>query len=425
MEFIEVASGAIIDKLKTILDQDVAVTDLEGNIAADSEMKYFGKFVPGARDAIRQNQTLKIPAEQLEMEQDGWATPLVYDKQIVGSLVVKNAQTTSAEQIPLARSLAELLIHQVMVLRLLPQTAQMLDKFFHDILEEAGADQEKLMEQSRFLDSHYYQTKLDSNRIVILVNIPGFWEKILGTNIFAPAEENSKIANVKESLRQTLKPYASQQGDVLVVYFSGDNFVVLLAEPTAAQKTYEKISKEIKILRDAMRRKTQEEIKIALPPFHAGLSGLIRSYHIAKDMLSLAQKLMTEKSVILEEDIVLPRLISFLPREERQNFSIKYLDGILKEPALLSTLSAYFAADLNLKETAHNLNIHKNTLYYRFEKIRKQIGLDPRSFHNAVMLSVALLIQELDKNRGGEKQDTAVSAKIPKTEPEPLEGFRQ
>ena len=36
MDFIELASGAIIDKLKSVLDQDVAVADLTGNIVADS-----------------------------------------------------------------------------------------------------------------------------------------------------------------------------------------------------------------------------------------------------------------------------------------------------------------------------------------------------------------------------------------------------
>src|SRR3989344_1375721 len=133
MNFIELASSAIIDKLKNILDQDVAVTDLEGTVVADSEVKYFGKHLPTTVQALRQNKTIQIPKGELDGDGLAWATPLVYDNQIVGSLVLKDNGRANEEQIALARSLAELLIHHVMVLRMLPTSSQVLDKFFYDL----------------------------------------------------------------------------------------------------------------------------------------------------------------------------------------------------------------------------------------------------------------------------------------------------
>lgn len=404
MEFIEIAAAAIIDKLKSLLDKDVAVTDLAGNVVADSEMKYFGKHLPAAATAIQQNNTVKVSAQQLEDDEPGWATPLVYDKAMVGSLVIKHGNKITEDQVPLARSLAELLIHQVMVLRVLPSTSQVLDKFFHDLLEESQENREKSIEQSRFLDAHYYQTRLESSRIIIFVNIKGFWQKTLGANIVLTPEENSKIANYKEQLLQMTKQIAAHAEDILVLYFSGDNFIILIGENKDPEKFFEKIQKEIRTLHGAIKTKLGEEAKISLAPFYPGLDGFIESYQEGKVILSLGQKLFPQNEVYLPNDMLVARLLSGIPKKDQKMFVQYYLNGVLQESSLLTTLNAYFAADLNLKETARNLNIHKNTLYYRFEKIRKQIGLDPRSFHNAVKLSLALLIHQMSTE---EKTDSA------------------
>src|SRR3989338_2692353 len=180
MDFIELASGAIIDKLKSVLDQDVAVADLTGNIVADSEIKNFGRHVPSTREAVRESKTLRVPGGELGDQTPAWATPLVYDNQTVGSLILKDPQSKmTEEQVALAKSLAELLIHQVMVLKQLPTTSQVLDKFFFDLFEGAQSDKQKLLDQSRFLDIHYYKIGLDRDRVVVLVNFPGFWQKLL------------------------------------------------------------------------------------------------------------------------------------------------------------------------------------------------------------------------------------------------------
>ena len=204
MTFIELAAGAIIDKLKSIMDQDVAITDLEGLVVADSEVKNYGKHLPTTALALKQNRTIAIPKGEFEAETSAWATPLIYDNQTVGVLVIKDNGKTTEEQIMLARSLTELLIHQVMVLRMLPTTSQVLDKFFYDLLEGTDRDKQKLMEQSRFLDMHYYKVGLDANRIVVLVHFPGFWQKILGSNVVPQEEERARVEKYKEGLKNTL-----------------------------------------------------------------------------------------------------------------------------------------------------------------------------------------------------------------------------
>ena len=57
-------------------------------------------------------------------------------------------------------------------------------------------------------------------------------------------------------------------------------------------------------------------------------------------------------------------------------------------------LRTYFARDLSLQKTCAALFIHKNTLQYRLNRIRKDCGLDPRVFRDAALLYLALQAED-------------------------------
>ena len=408
MNFIELASGAIIDKLKTILDQDVAIADLGGNIVADSEVKNFGKHLPSTAMALKENRTTALTKGEMGTEVSAWAAPLVYDNQTVGCLILKDNGRMSEDQIGLAKSLAELLIHQVMVLRMLPTTSQVLDKFFYDLFEGLPADKQKLLEQSRFLDIHYYKVGLDRDRIVVMLNFPGFWQKLLGQNIVPQEAEQAKVEHYKQIIQQLFKPYAESLDDILVTYFSGDNFSVLITAGKDGQKNYEKIVENAATIPVLIKNSLDEPAtSVAVPNFLPGLDGLLRGYQQAKITLELGKKLYPSNQVFFYNEIILAKLINQIPRTEQEYFTNYHLKGLLKKPQLLKTLSAYFSADLDLKATAHKLNIHKNTLYYRFDKIENLIGLDPRSFHNAIKIVLSILMYQINEDGQGKNPNSA------------------
>ena len=57
--------------------------------------------------------------------------------------------------------------------------------------------------------------------------------------------------------------------------------------------------------------------------------------------------------------------------------------------ALIATLRAYAAADLNVKRTAKQLHIHVNTAHYRLAKIEERTGVDLRHVGDVVELLIA------------------------------------
>ncbi len=58
----------------------------------------------------------------------------------------------------------------------------------------------------------------------------------------------------------------------------------------------------------------------------------------------------------------------------------------------LMTVSPFFENNLNLSEAARKLYIHRNTLIYRLEKIQRVTGLDLRTFEDAVLLKIIIML---------------------------------
>ena len=60
----------------------------------------------------------------------------------------------------------------------------------------------------------------------------------------------------------------------------------------------------------------------------------------------------------------------------------------------LMTIQCFFENSLNVSETSRKLFVHRNTLVYRLEKIRRITGLDLREFEHAITFKVALMVKK-------------------------------
>ena len=94
---------------------------------------------------------------------------------------------------------------------------------------------------------------------------------------------------------------------------------------------------------------------------------------------------------------MLERLLSEIPAEKRQQFRRivmnEQTERILNEETL-DTVNMFFASDLNMSDTARQMFIHRNTLTYRLDKIRKETGLDLRKFNDAVIFRILSAMPE-------------------------------
>ena len=130
---------------------------------------------------------------------------------------------------------------------------------------------------------------------------------------------------------------------------------------------------------------------------------LADSYKEAQTAIEVGKVFDTEKSIINYENLGLGRLIYQLPTTLceiflSEVFKKNSIDALDQET--LFTINKFFENNLNVSETARKLFVHRNTLVYRLEKIKKLTGLDLREFDDAITFKVALMVKKYLISRG-------------------------
>ena len=98
----------------------------------------------------------------------------------------------------------------------------------------------------------------------------------------------------------------------------------------------------------------------------------------------------------------LEHLTDLIPAGDAEAFRRELIppqaEKVLNEETL-ETVRVFFQNDLNLSTTARQLFIHRNTLLYRMEKVRKATGLDLRKFEDAAVFRIMMNIRAEEEQK--------------------------
>ncbi|MCR5042399.1 MAG: helix-turn-helix domain-containing protein [Clostridia bacterium] len=127
------------------------------------------------------------------------------------------------------------------------------------------------------------------------------------------------------------------------------------------------------------------------------LRELADRYKEAQTAIEVGKVFDGENTILNYESLGIGRLIYQLPTTLCEMFLSEVfkknpIDSIDQET--LYTISKFFENNLNVSETARKLFVHRNTLVYRLEKIKKLTGLDLREFDYAIIFKVALMVKK-------------------------------
>lgn len=179
------------------------------------------------------------------------------------------------------------------------------------------------------------------------------------------------------------------------VISTGETDIVLVKEvkPGTDIKVIEKIAKNIA---DTLNAEFYVKVSIGIGTVVDNIKDLARSYKEAQVAFEVGKVFDTEKNIISYENLGIGRLIYQLPTTLcemflQEVFKNGSLDSLDRET--LMTIQAFFENNLNVSETSRKLFVHRNTLVYRLEKIRKLTGLDLREFDHAITFKVALMVK--------------------------------
>ncbi|WP_123042797.1 PucR family transcriptional regulator [Cohnella candidum] len=128
---------------------------------------------------------------------------------------------------------------------------------------------------------------------------------------------------------------------------------------------------------------------------------VVHTVAILRETVQLGRRFHMGMQVHLPWLIHLERLLSGIPEAVRSRFVEEMMGrpDLFNDPETVSTLDAFFSMDCNVSETAKKLFIHRNTLLYRLDKIKQEAGLDVRSFNDAVLVRILLLLYKVTKRK--------------------------
>lgn len=126
---------------------------------------------------------------------------------------------------------------------------------------------------------------------------------------------------------------------------------------------------------------------------------LVHTVLILRETLKLGRAFRVTEHVHLPWELQLERLVYSISDMERKRFIEESGNdaSLLHDEETVTTLESFFELDCNVSETAKRLYIHRNTLLYRLDKFKQETGLDVRSFRDAVLVQLGVLLYKVTK----------------------------
>lgn len=170
--------------------------------------------------------------------------------------------------------------------------------------------------------------------------------------------------------------------------------VVVKALPNA--NCPEEIMKTARAIERVMHEELGAKTVIGISTNARHLRELADRYKEAQVAIDVGRIFEADKTIINYETLGLGRIIYQLPTTLCEMF----LNEVFKKNPIetldedtLETINRFFENNLNVSETSRKLYVHRNTLVYRLEKIKKITGLDLREFDHAIVFKVAMMVK--------------------------------
>ncbi len=250
----------------------------------------------------------------------------------------------------------------------------------------------------------YYDEKYDQSNFIKNVIL----DNILPGDIYLKARElrfNNDVNRVCMIIKVTNKTDISAY-DVIQNLFPDKNkdFVININETDIALVKEVRPGIDIKDLIklassivDTLGSEFYTHCVVGIGTIVTGIKDLARSFKEAQMSLEVGKVFDTERPIVSYDHLGIARLIYQLPTtlcEEflKEVFKRGSIDSLDHET--LFTIQRFFENNLNVSETSRKLFVHRNTLVYRLEKIKKITGLDLRQFEDAIVFKVALMVKK-------------------------------
>lgn len=144
-------------------------------------------------------------------------------------------------------------------------------------------------------------------------------------------------------------------------------------------------------------------INIGVGQSYSEITLISRSFNEASKCISICSKLQYKNKLLIYENIgILKVFFEIKNKELLKNYRNEMLESLMKydqknKSNLIETLKIYLDNDCNILSTSHKMNIHRNTIKYRINRIEDILNVTltdsfvKLNIHNALLIHFFLL----------------------------------
>lgn len=120
---------------------------------------------------------------------------------------------------------------------------------------------------------------------------------------------------------------------------------------------------------------------------------LKEKFEYLKDNLEICLKYNLQSKIYTENSLLVEKMIEKVDEKEITRVYKEFNDIFSKlDDDLIKTIEIFFSEGLKISESADKLYIHRNTLFYRIDKIKKIVNYDISNFNEAVEFKILFLL---------------------------------
>ena len=191
--------------------------------------------------------------------------------------------------------------------------------------------------------------------------------------------------NLEEKIGETIEVLKTIYIDTEVSILEYNEYIILLG-------TFEDIEDHISSITETIHNNLYKTCYISYYAVE-DYNNISSLYKDGIYKIDLAKKYNISNRIFNAKSLLFESIVDSLSEEKKVKILSKFNDGFNKlDDDTINTIEVFFNCDLNLSESAKNLYVHRNTLIYRLDKIKKCTSYDIRNFNEAILFKIAFFI---------------------------------
>lgn len=395
-------ANKIVQRTIKVLGRNINIMDRKGKIIASGNPAQIGGTHEGSLIAMQRGEPVEIYKEdvwRLKGVQPGVNIPIKLEDSIVGAVEISGNPSEVKQFGGMVKEIVELMLHEAYMVNKLQNDSKVREIYIQELINSRNPEKFKeLVDRGNVLGIN-----IQVPRICMLMDtyyLPETVTYLIKGKYSDFEDERQLLQGLKDRIIGFIKEYDGFSNNDIIQHIGGDRFVIL-KEVQSDLPEAEIKARAIEFCENLGKELSSEfllKILWGIGRLYRGSDALYNSYRDSLAAINISAKYEHVGRIVHIDDVTVENIVSSIPSEQME-LLLKSFHPLANLPGrmrneLMETLEAFFESSMNITDTAKKLDVHRNSVIYRLNKIKEVTGLDPSYFRDLVQLYLAFLSRQ-------------------------------